>query len=1199
MYSQDDEQNILKIDKYLFLNDKVELEKTAFSGLFSNYRINGNGMDIPNYLSYVKDMVFELFENYLIESNIKVQLILNVLTYVGNYGESENYREDNTYLNSITKLITQSTDLDEKYKEITDHILESFSSYEGRGSGWKFMGIQYLEILITKVTYFGGSSYIELPLEIKNKKACVNVQNNNQECFKFSILAALHYDEIKFHPERPSNYTKWINDLNFDGIDFPVDLKDIDKFENQNPYRINILGYENKEIYPLRISNKNCDELTTINLLLINDKNDEKNEKINNHYVWIKDLSRLLSKQISKHDGKRFICIRCFNCFRLESAFKKHEEICKNIDFIKTLVPKPETFIEFKNYKKMIKVPFVIYADFETINKKKYQCDYCSELFDNPTKIEEHDCNKKNEINKTKKYQELIPCGFSFYVHSVLTSEKKFPVELYRGSDAAKVFCEKIQECTKEIYKIYKSSNNKIMLKMTEDEIKKFNSATKCYICKKEFSCTNYKVRDHCHLTGKYRGPAHNNCNLNLKEKINFIPIFFHNLSGFDCHLFIRELAESDGNIECLAKNKEDYISFTKKVRVDEYVVKDEKTGNFKYNLVYFNLIFLDSFKFMASSLDSLSTNLNEFPICKANGLQDRHLRKGIYPYDYMDSFNRFNETENPPKEEYYSILNDQEITDEDYDHSIKIWKEDKIKNLGEYHDLYLKIDVLLLAEIFENFRNVCLKHYELDPAHYYTSPGLSWDALLKFSKQKLELLSDINTIQFIESGIRGGVSMISHRHSIANNKYMTKNYDSDKEIKSINYLDANNLYGWAMCESLPVGNFKMYDDDNLDKIIERLKNWKSNSKKGYIIEVDLEYPKELHDLHNSYPLAPEKIKFGGGGKINKLIPNLYDKKNYICHIKNLQLYVDLGLKIKKIHRILEFDQKPWMKSYIEFNTELRKKATNAFEKDFFKLMNNSVFGKTMENIRNRVDIKLVNNRKKAIELTRKLNYNSWTWFSENLVAIHMNRIKLYFNKPIYIGMSILDISKTLIYDFHYKYMIPKFKENQLLLFTDTDSLCYEITKVDFYKEIKPDINSKFDTSDLDKNNKFGFPQVNKKVLGLMKDEFGGKIALEFVGLRSKMYCLLLENNNENIKKAKGVKKNVIKKEIKIQDYRNALKNINCNKKMNLIRSYKHNVYCETLNKLALSGQDDKRIIDENGINTYAYGYYKLSENKN
>ena len=209
------------------------------------------------------------------------------------------------------------------------------------------MDIQNLEMLITKVKYFGGSSYIDLPLEIKNKKACVNIQNKDEECFKYSILAALHYDEIKTNLKRPSNYIKWQNDLNFEGIDFLVNLKDIDKFENQNPYRINVLGYENKEIYPLRISDKSYNELT-INLLLINDDS----EKNNNHYVWIKDLSKLLSKQISKLDGKKFICIRCFNCFRLESAFKKHEEIYKNIDFIKTIIPKTELLLNLKIIRK-------------------------------------------------------------------------------------------------------------------------------------------------------------------------------------------------------------------------------------------------------------------------------------------------------------------------------------------------------------------------------------------------------------------------------------------------------------------------------------------------------------------------------------------------------------------------------------------------------------------------------------------------------------------------------------------------------------------------------------------------------------------------------------------------------------------------------------------------------------------------------
>ena len=236
----------------------------------------------------------------------------------------------------------------------------------------------------------------------------------------------------------------------------------------------------------------------------------------------------------------------------------------------------------------MIKVPFVIYADFETINRKKYQCNYCSELFDN--EIFKYNC-KNNQIIKTKKYQELVPCGFSFYVHSVMEPKINFPVELYRGSDAAKVFCKKIQECTREIYKIITKTSKR--MEITEKEQENFNSATECYICKKELS--NDKVRDHCHLTGKYCGPAHNNCNLNLKEKINFIPIFFHNLAGFDSNLFIGELAKSEENIECLAKNKEDYISFTKKVKVDEYKKNDI------INPVYFNLRFLDSFKFMAS----------------------------------------------------------------------------------------------------------------------------------------------------------------------------------------------------------------------------------------------------------------------------------------------------------------------------------------------------------------------------------------------------------------------------------------------------------------------------------------------------------------------------------------------------------------------------------------------------------------------
>ena len=287
--------------------------------------------------------------------------------------------------------------------------------------------------------------------------------------------------------------------------------------------------------------------------------------------------------------------------------------------------------------------------------------------------------------------------------------------------------------------------------------------------------------------------------------------------------------------------------------------------------------------------------------------------RKGIYPYDYMNGIEKFSETQLPPKEAFYSMLNDCGVSDEDYEHAQRIWKEFEIKNLGEYHDLYLKSDVLLLADVFEEFRNICLENYSLDPAWYYTSPGLSWDALLKHSKINLELLTDPDKLLLFEKGIRGGISMISNRYGKANNKYMGKKYDPMSPSKYLVYLDANNLYGWAMMKPLPVGDFKWMEEKELE-------NWEDIP---CILEVDLEYPRELCVLHNDYPLAPERLKIGN---VEKLIPNLWDKEKYVVHYKNLKLYLELGLKISKIHRGIKFREEPWMRSYIKLNTDLRTK---------------------------------------------------------------------------------------------------------------------------------------------------------------------------------------------------------------------------------------------------------------------------------
>lgn len=414
-------------------------------------------------------------------------------------------------------------------------------------------------------------------------------------------------------------------------------------------------------------------------------------------------------------------------------------------------------------------------------------------------------------------------------------------------------------------------------------------------------------------------------------------------------------------NINAIPNNMEKYMAFM--------------LGN--------HLTFIDSFQFMSSSLEKLVSNLPKESLkytsksFKGEKL-DLMVRKGVYPYDYMDSFEKFNH-KLPSKEDFYSILNDQHISNEDYEHAQNVWNKFSLKNMGDYHNLYLKSDILLLADVFENFRNTCLEYYKLDPCHYFTSPGLSWDAMLKMTNIKLELMNDIDMFQFIEKGLRGGISYIANRYSEANNKYM-KEYYENKPSKYIMYLDANNLYGWAMSQYLPTGGFKWMTQKQIDNI--DLAKYKEDSKNGLILEVDLKYPQDLHNFHNDYPLAPEKVKVTDSmlsnyskriadkynistGLVYKLIPTLSNKEKYVLHYRNLQLYIDLGLKVSKVHRVLEFNQSPWLKQYIAFNTEKRKNAKNAFEKEFFKLMNNSVFGKTMENIRKRVDVRLVTDEKK------------------------------------------------------------------------------------------------------------------------------------------------------------------------------------------------------------------------------------------
>ena len=298
----------------------------------------------------------------------------------------------------------------------------------------------------------------------------------------------------------------------------------------------------------------------------------------------------------------------------------------------------------------------------------------------------------------------------------------------------------------------------------------------------------------------------------------------------------------------------------------------------------------------------------------------------------------------------------------------------------------------------------------------------------------------------------------------------------------------------------------------------EFIENYDEDSDKEYILEVDVKYPKKLHDLHNDLPFSPERMKVD---KCKKLVCNLYNKKKCVVHIRSLKQTLNHGLILKKVHRVIQFNQEAWLKPYIDTNTELRKKAQNYFEKDFFKLMNNAVFGKTMENVRKHRDIKLVTTDKRRNQLVTEHNYHAIKCFSENLLAIEMKKTKVKMNKPIYLGLSILEISKILMYEFWYDYMKPKYGDNVKLCYMNTDSFKIYIQTEDSYKDIVDDMESKFDTSNYEVDRRLPTGK-NKKVIGLMKDELVGKIIKEFVALRPKNLFILNIEEDKIVKKIKS-----------------------------------------------------------------------------
>ncbi|XP_055316114.1 uncharacterized protein LOC129575903 [Sitodiplosis mosellana] len=1162
---------------------KLEERDFAFQNRLQTFSIVNNGhIDVKSFL----DDAYVLFEKR-IEKLLEEHYIVKVAFCFMEVFEKEIMTSEGAqvitqqfYLHTRVEMIDFETFLSSFYTaNVVDFVQQKIDDMQLLGSGFRLAEITELNVQVSRYDPFGGSSYIKLPKHLEKKKAIINVQNKDNQCFKYAILSALFKPDS--NAQRVSQYKQYENVLNFADIKFPVQLKDISKFESYNStISVNVYMYDKKALVvrPLRLTKSV--KLNHIHLLLLTDASgdDEEEESVAHHldgavderkmhYCWIKNLSALISRQISKNCTQKLFCDRCLNYFTCSERLNAHTKNCFQQNDYQVEVPLM-TELKFANYNNKMKVPFVIYADLESLLKVP-EVEFCQK-------------------ETTKAYQQHEAYAIGYYFKCNYDDSKSF-YRSNRGPNCIDWFIQDLQDIASDVEQIL---NDKMPLNMSLEDEAFFIVSDECHICEEPYMMGDIRVRDHCHLTGKYRGSAHSRCNLGFKVP-RYIPVIFHNLAHYDAHFIISALATKvPGNISIIPRNEQNYVSFTK-------TMQSTITNDYRE---FIKFRFIDSFQFMAKSLDYLSSTL---PFEKKsnlksqfNDLDEERLkmlkRKGVFCYDYIDEWGKLEETSLPSKEMFYSKLNECELSVEDYEFACKIWSDFKLNTLGEYSDLYMKTDILLLADIFENFRVTCYENFSLDPAHYYTAPGLTFDSMLKYTKVEIELMTDVDMLLFIEKGIRGGISQCSKRHAKANNKYMEE-YDPNNQSKYIVYLDANNLYGYAMMQSLPINNFAWCQKSFT---VEEILSMSDDSEVGYIFEVDLQYPQHLHDSHKDYPFCAESRSAPNTAKAEKkLMLTLFDKKNYIIHYKMLKGAIQQGLRLKKVHRVLEFKQSKWLQPYINLNTALRTKATNEFEKDFYKLMINAIYGKTMENVRTKSDIRLKsewNGRHGARKLVSMPNFKKYTIFNADLVAIHMDKTNVILDKPIAIGMSILEISKVLMYEFFYNHLRAQYGDDIKLLYTDTDSFILEVDTDDFYADMINNL-SKFDTSDFPENNAYNIPRVNKKVPGMFKDELNGEIATEYAGLGSKMYGLLT-HGVEKMKKAKGVKKYVLKKNIKFQDYIDCI-NDKCNKivrEQNTFRSKKHTVFSVRQKKVALSGEDNKRFILEDNVETLPWGHYLI-----
>jgi hypothetical protein len=1138
--------------------------------------------------------------------------------------------------------VTARTHLTELWVRMLTVLLAASSEKDFGKSGYRVMSVQNLVIRLMPVPQIAVGRWIQLPAAIEKKRCCVNITNYDDDlcsryAFTLGVLLARdpHMDIQRKHHEVRFYQDKW-KEFNWKGIQAPMEIREWDKFERQNPgYSVFVYEATLSEdqsrvtgVTVLHLPTKRTPGNIPIYLLYL-EKELETGEH-RQHYVTIHSLSRLLNS--CRKQG--LVCPYC-GCHVYEIAkYDSHVMQCSTITNTLCDMVEPGSVQEFNRFEAQFYQDVFFVADFETRmevdptdpnvklhkplsfalhvynrlegkdTRNKLECD--SVLFSHPDPqvvVQTLLDNLKACSDAARRF--LAPCAENMHPAFVTAAGWTQPcTEPYTTpclacgamvgdmpSVAMKsvIMQEEAKRLKQQAFKRRKQRERRAA--EVEDEAMEGEDEDDGESSEPEHSSSSDDeggsapvVESHVtsattggfgawvnYLTGEMEGYVHHACSPVLREKqrrsaARPVQCYFHNGTGYDVKLILQYLGDCEvEGVEtafCIAQSSERFK------RIDICGVS-----------------IVDSMGHLASGLESLVaqvTNKGRNPErcetimagvdreLRRIGLSDQSgelkrmlTRKGVFPYAYLDSWEKMNDTRLPPREAFKSDLTGRDISEEDYAFAQTVWNAFGCETLKDYHDWYLRVDVWGLTDVLKRYGEFGMKHYGLDFTRYASAPAAAYDAMLKMTKSRIELISDMETHLAFEQAIRGGVSMACIPNAVAENKYTRMEAEGatepgeEKEGDTfIATIDANNLYGGKMSMPLPTGNFCWLLPAEVAAFDCQARLSEVPGPKGFLLDVDLAIPDELHDYFNDLPPAPERIKptvdvlsdwqareLAQSSRVRtcKLIPHLGVRKNYMVNGCTLATYVRLGVVVTKVNRVLSFDQSAFMRPFVHKNTMLRKEGSRQNDTllvALAKLMTNSVFGKTMMDVRRFGVFKLARTQMDAKQkdlLRRKIASNKVKRVEcmGSLMVTEMNKKRVVLNQPVYLGATILDYAKQDLYHMWYDNLRAHF--DCRLVYTDTDSLIFLMKTGDVYRDcavmeirknggpITEPGQGIFDWSSLDKNKHPDYySTINDKELGMYKWDDGSDIISEIVALRSKMY-MKRKVGGECKKVAKGV----------------------------------------------------------------------------